>query len=126
MASTDVPSQIDWQSVFNGISPEDPQSSINSVSDLAVILRNTPRKELVRTFESLCTFTEHHHAVASTLCSNVHQLVTSSNLTLLLTESGITGNNGFASELIHRIERRIIPEPVEASDFRSVLRTVFF
>ena len=125
MASPDAPPHIDWHSILKDIGPENPKASIQAVSQLAEIFRTSPRKLLVANFESLCDYTEQHQELASYLCANVHNLVASSNLTLLLTESGITGHNGFATELLRRIERRFVPEPDDPEEFRAIIHTVF-
>ncbi|MEM8486415.1 MAG: hypothetical protein AAF564_12760 [Bacteroidota bacterium] len=75
--------------------------------------------------EHLCATLENDVASAAKVGEAVCEVVRNADVTLLLTESGIPGNKGFFSELLGRIERRVLPDPVDGEDLRASLHQLF-
>ncbi|MFK7844352.1 MAG: hypothetical protein AB8G77_03550 [Rhodothermales bacterium] len=117
-------SPFNWHEVISRAVSEN-VAPIERCGAIISVLRACAPKARTRRFEELCEYLEATPASAKTLSEAVCDIVAQSDITLLLTESGVPDNKGFAGELLHRLERRIVPDLDDPKDLRTSLRKLF-
>ena len=125
MLSATTPSQINWHAVIGTVISETNNTAIQQCSHIIDVIRRSETKHRNTNIEALCVYLEKNPSDAKKLGSAVCEIVTQSDVTFLLTESGVPSNKGFASELIYRFEQRFLPELDDPDDLRTSLRILF-
>ena len=117
--------QVNWHTVISKAISETDVTSVQLCSYIVEAIRTSGPDQRNANIEELCAYLEANPTAAKVLGDAVRKIVTQSDVTLLLTESGVPGNYGFAKELINRLEQRFIPELEDPLDLRTRLRTIF-
>lgn len=126
MLTADITDPLAWELVVNKATSESDQPSVERLSFIVDVLRNAKAQHRTQALEALCDYLESAPVRANTLKDALCDVVTRSDATFLLTESGIQGNEGFVRELFNRVERRFLPEIEASDDLRLELRTLFY
>lgn len=116
---------IDWSKAIKEVASEQFLTSIEQVSRIVDVLRTGARSQASIRLSHLCRALERDLASAKVLGRAVQDVVAQSDVTLLLTESGVLVHKGFTSELFRRLGRRFVPELDDPSDLRTSLRAIF-
>ncbi len=114
-----------WPEVIAEALSERGNAPLKSLTAVVDALRKGVRRQAAIRTEELCVYLEHHPSEALALGTALHEVVTRSHATLLLTESGVPDGLGFASALFQRLSRRLVPDLDDPEDLRTVLRVVF-
>ena len=125
MPRADTASQINWHKVIYTVISDSSATPTERCAYIVDVIRRSRPKQRNANIEHLCAYLEAHPPVASMLGDMVCQIVRESDVTLMLTESGVQGNDGFVSELISRVEQRLVPEVDDPQDLRTHLRAIF-
>lgn len=120
-----IPDQLDWHEVIGRAISDKGFTSLQRLAYVIEALRKSDLKRKGIEIDRLCEYLEEHPERASTLGQYLVEIVRQSDVTLLLTESGIPDNKGFIRELTSRLERRIIPDLDAPDDLRLSLRQLF-
>ncbi len=125
MLSTVTTSQPNWLEAIDQSVPAGGNASLAQVAALIDEFHVVEPRLRSLAMESLCATLEADPVRAAQLGAAICDIIKSSDVTHLLTESGVASNKGFFNELVSRIERRVLPDPVEAGDLRATLQHLF-
>ena len=120
-----VTTQNHWHKLFDEVVSGANTTAIQICTRLIDKIRKSGARERYTNFEDLCVYLEENTLHASIISDAVCELVSHSDLTRLLTESGVQSSDGFAAELKNRFVQRMVPELEDPNDLRTHLRTVF-
>lgn len=124
MLNAGTTSQVDWDVVID-VGSGDHAAAEACVARIVETIRAGKPEQWAVLFESLCVYLDTHAQKAALLGRTVSNVVDASDITVLLTESGVPGNKGFLKELLRRLERRVLPEIETPDDLRSSIRKIF-
>ncbi len=125
MLDTSTSSQVDWDEIID--SGESGHSIVlkESIARIFDTIRACKPEHRARLFESLCVYLDENKQKADLLGQAVYKIVADSDVSSLLTESGVPGNKGFLKELLRRLERKVLPEMEVSNDLRTSIRCFF-
>ena len=112
--------EVNWAQHLN-----ESRDEAGKIATLIATLRKRPRSKTNIYVEQLCEYFENHPKEALSIGRYIRAAVHKSNVLLLLTESGVPGSKGFATEFLQRIEQRLIADLDDPEDLRTTLRSFF-
>ena len=114
-----------WSRVVADVLSKRKRAPVESLTGVLEALRKGVGRQAAIRVEGLCDYLEQQPAEALLLGTAVYEVIGQAQTTLLLTESGVPGSLGFATELFQRLERRLVPDIDDPEDLRTMLRAVF-
>ena len=125
MLSTVTTSQPNWLEAIDQVVPNGNNGSLAQLAALVEEFHSVEPRLRSLAMESLCDTLEANPIRAAKLGAAVCDVIRESDVTHLLTESGIASNKGFFNELMSRVEQRVLPAPVDEDDLRGSLQYLF-
>lgn len=125
MLSTATTNQANWAEAIDRAFAAQDTPVLSRLRVLVEVFHRVEPRLRSLAMEDLCATLENDPVRAAMLGDAVCACVREADVTMLLTESGIPGDRGFVGELWGRIERRLLPDPLEADDLRASLHVLF-